>query len=152
MWYLYIATMFKTSSGPKSIVLKVVVTALVLTLGGSLFAAGAISADACGMRCCCLTDPTHNQPAAKKQVRSVMGCCSEAPARPCDLQTAKPFEFPEMIPTPGNEDLHGADGLTVILSDADENFQNYGGSFFSQALNSKFSSSPLYLQNLTFLI
>ena len=144
--------MNKTSTGTGTIMLKAVYMAMILILGGSLFAAGVMGSGGCGMKCCCQIGPTHMQPPAEKQMRSTSGCCSEAPFRPCDLQSAKPFELPEITLASCCIDLPNADGPTGILIDSYDKRQNLSGNFFSQVLDPKFNSPPLYLQNLTFLI
>lgn len=144
--------MNKHSTGKRSILLQAVCTAMVLILGGSLFAAGVMGADGCGMQCCCQTGPTHVQPSAEKQMRAPMGCCSEVPLSPCELQSAKPFELPEIILSSCCDDLSYTGGASIILTDASDKSQNTGGKFIVQILGPKFNSPPLYLQNLSFLI
>ena len=144
--------MNKTCTGTRSIILKAVCTAMVLILGGSLFAAGVMGADGCGMKCCCQTGPTHVQPSAEKQMRAPMGCCSEVPRSPCELQSAKPFELPEIILASCYDELSKAGGSAVILPDAIGRMPETGLNYFSQVLDLKFNSPPIYLQNLSFLI
>jgi len=144
--------MNKISTGIRSILLKAVCTALVLILGGSLFAAGAMGSGGCGMTCCCQTGPTHMQPAAEKQMQSPMGCCSGVPLSPCDIQSAIPFELPEVILASSCDDLSKAGGPTGILTDANENRQNSGANFVSQVRDPHFNSPPIFLQNLSLLI
>jgi len=144
--------MIKISLGTRSFMLKAVCTALVLILGGSLFAAGVMGSDGCGMKCCCQTGPTLLQSSAEKQMRSPMGCCSGVPLSPCDLQSAKPLELPKIIIASCSQNLVNADGPTVILTDANDNQQNLGLNYISQFLDPQFNSPPLYLQKLSFLI
>ncbi len=144
--------MNKISHSTRSIMLKAVCTAMVLILGGSLFAAGVMGSEGCGMKCCCQTGPTHMQPSAQKQMRAPMGCCSGVPLSPCDLQSAKPFELPEIILASCGDGLFYTGGASVILTDASDKSQNPGAKFIVQALDPKFNSPPLYLQNLSFLI
>ncbi|CAB1059343.1 hypothetical protein D1BOALGB6SA_4105 [Olavius sp. associated proteobacterium Delta 1] len=144
--------MNKTSTGTRSIMLKAVCTAMALILGGSLFAAGVMGSDGCGMKCCCQTGPTHMQASAEKQMRAPMGCCSGVPLSPCDLQSAKPFELPEIILSSCCNDLSYPGGASVILTETSDKSHNSGGKFIVQVLDPKFNSPPLYLQNLSFLI
>jgi hypothetical protein len=144
--------MIKISIDIRSIMLKAVCTALVLILGGSLFASGIMGSDGCGMKCCCQTGPTHMQPPAEKQMRSPMGCCSGVPLNPCDIQSAKPFDLPEIILAACCEELSNTGGSAVIISDAADRMQKPGINFISQVLDPKFDSPPIYLQNLSFLI
>jgi hypothetical protein len=132
--------------------LKAVCTALVLILGGSLFAAGVMGSEGCGMKCCCQTGPTHIQPSAEKQMRAPMGCCSGVPLSPCDLQSAKPFELPEVILALCCDNLSYTGGASAILTDASDKSQNPDTKFIVQVLDPKFNSPPIYLQNLSFLI
>jgi hypothetical protein len=125
---------------------------MILILGGSLFAAGAMVSDGCGMKCCCQTGPSNMQPSAEKQMRSPMGCCSGVPLSPCNLQSNKPFELPDITLAACCVDLPNADGPTGIIADANDNGQNLSGNFISQVQNPKFNSLPLYLQNLSLLI
>jgi hypothetical protein len=144
--------MNKNSVGPRSILLKAVCTVLALILGGSLFAAGVMGSDGCGMKCCCQTSPTHMQPSAEQQMRSQMDCCSGNPLSPCDIQSAQPFELPEIIPASCCRDLFSANGPTIISTETNDKMLNPGGNFISQILDPKFNSPPLYLQKLSFLI
>ena len=132
--------------------LKAVCTALVFILGGSLFAAGAMGSDGCGMKCSCQTGPTHVQPAAGQQMQSPMGCCSGVPLSPCDIQSGRPFELPEIILAVCCDDLSNAGGTTAALTDANGRRQSPGADFISHVLDPRFNSPPLYLQNLSFLI
>ena len=144
--------MNKIPTGTRSIMLKAVCAALVLTFGGSLFAAGVMGSDGCGMNCCCHTGTTHMQPTAEKKVRSPMGCCAGVPLSPCDIQSAKPFELPEIILASCYDELSKAGGSAVILPDAIGRMPETGLNYLSQVLDLKFNSPPIYLQNLTFLI
>ena len=144
--------MKKNSASARSIMLKAVCTALVLILGGSLFAAGVMGSVGCGMKCCCQTGPTPMQSSAEKQMRSAIGCCSGVPLSPCNLQSTKPFELPDITLASCCLDLPNAYGPTGILIDSNDNGQNLSGNFLSQVLDPKFNSPPLYLQNLSFLI
>ena len=144
--------MNKTTIDIRSIMLKAVCTALVFILGGSLFAAGAMGSDGCGMKCCCQTGPTHVQPAAGQQMQSPMGCCSGVPLSPCDIQSGRPFELPEITLTACCDDLSNAGGTAAALTDANGRKQSPGANFIYQVLDPKFNSPPIYLQNLTFLI
>jgi hypothetical protein len=149
---LYTFTMNKISTGIRSILLKAVCTAVVLILGGSLFAAGVMGSGDCGMKCCCQTGPTHIQPSAEEQMRAPLGCCSGVPLSPCDLQSTKPFELPDITLASCCIELPNAGGPTGILTDANDNGQHLSGNFIFQVLDPEFNSSPLYLQNLSFLI
>ena len=144
--------MNKISTDRRSILLKAVCTALVLILGGSLFAAGVMGSGGCGMNCCCQTGPTHMQPAADKQMRSALDCCSGVPISPCNLQSTKPFELPDITLAACCIDLPIVYGPTGILTDANVNGQNLSGNFISQRLDPKFISPALYLQNSSLLI
>jgi hypothetical protein len=144
--------MLKIHVNIRSIMLKAVCTALVLILGGIMFASGAMGSDGCGMKCCCQTGSNHVQPAAQKHMRSQVGCCPGVPLSPCDIQSAKPFELPEIILASCCDELSLAGGSAAILSDATDRRQNTGLSSISQDLHLKFNSPPLYLQNLSFLI
>jgi hypothetical protein len=144
--------MIKTSIDIRSIMLKAVCTALVFILGGSLFAAGVMGSDSCGMKCCCQTGPTHVQSTAEQQMQSPMGCCSGVPLSPCDIQSGRPFELPEIILAVCGDDLSNPGGSAVIISDVSDRRQNSDVNSVSQVLDPKFNSPPIYLQNLSFLI
>jgi len=144
--------MNKIPTGTRLIMLKAVCTVMVIILGGSLFAAGAIGSDGCGMKCCCQTGSTHMQSSADKQMRSTTGCCTGVPLNPCDLQSTKPFELPEIVLTVCCDEFSNAGGTAPALTDANGRRQSTGADFFSQVLDPNFNSPPLYLQNLTFLI
>ena len=144
--------MKKLSTRYKSFFLKGVCTALIIILGGSLFAAGALGADNCGMECCCKTGPAHMQPATEKQFRSQMGCCSGVPLSPCDLQSAKPFELPEFTMASCCWDFPNANEILYVADDSPNTIPNPGSNSISQILDPQFNQPPLYLQKLTFLI
>lgn len=144
--------MNKISTSARSIMLKVVCTAMVIILGGSLFAAGAMGAEGCGMKCCCQTGLSHMQSSAEKQMRSPMGCCAGVPLSPCDIQAARPLELPEIILASSCDYLHEVGGTAVMINPAGDERKNSGAKFISQVLDPKFNSPPLYLQNLSFLI
>jgi hypothetical protein len=140
------------STGTRSTLRKAVYTALVLILGANLFAAGAMASNGCAMKCCCQTGPAHMQPSAEKQMRSSQGCCSGVPFRPCDIQSAKPFELPEMISASCCTYHSYAGGVSVFLCDAGDQSQNSGAKFNIQVLDPQFISPPIYLQHLSLLI
>ncbi|CAB1074855.1 hypothetical protein D1AOALGA4SA_2675 [Olavius algarvensis Delta 1 endosymbiont] len=144
--------MNKLSASAKSILLKAVCTAMVIILGGSLFAAGAMGAEGCGMKCCCQTGPSHVQSSAEKQMRSPMGCCAGVPLSPCDIQAARPLELPEIILASSCDYLPEISGTAVMINPAGDQRKNSGAKFISQVLDPKFNSPPLYLQNSSFLI
>lgn len=144
--------MKKISTGTRSIRLKAVCTALVLILGASLLAAGVMASNGCAMKCCCQTGPAHMQPSTEKQMRSSQGCCSGVPFSPCDIQSGKPFELPEMISASCCTYHSYAGGVSLILCDAGDKSQNPGAKFNVQVLDPKFISPPIYLQHLSLLI
>ena len=144
--------MNKTSANKRSIMLKAVSTALILILSGSLFAAGAMGSDGCGMTCCCQNSPTRTQFAAEKQMRSPMGCCSGVPLSPCDLQSSRPIELPDIISATCCIDLPNTGAPTGLSTVSNVLGQNLNGNLISQQQEPAFISPPLFLQNLSFLI
>ena len=110
--------MNKISASAKSILLKALCTAMVIILGGSLFAAGAMGAEGCGMKCCCQTGPSHVKSSAEKQMRSPMGCCAGVPLSPCDIQAARPLELPEIILASSCDYLPEIGGTAVMINPA----------------------------------
>jgi hypothetical protein len=135
-----------------SLVHKTVCVALVLILGAGLFATGALGGDGCGMKCCCRTGLTDMQPTADSQMRSPMGCCSGVPLSPCDLQSAEPFELPEIVLDSYRGDLPNAAGPMIVFADFHSNRQHSDGNFTFQVLDPTIKSPPIYLQKLSFLI
>jgi len=153
LWYfIYYTTMNKNSTSAKSLMLKALCTAMVIVLGGSLFAAGAMGSEGCGMTCCCQTAANHMQSSAEKQMRSPMGCCAGVPLSPCDIQAAGPLELPEVILASSFGNFHDAGGPSAVINPAADERKTSGAKFISQVLDPKFNSPPLYLQNLSFLI
>ena len=144
--------MNKNPTGKRSIMLKAVCTAMVLILGASLSAAGVMASNGCAMQCCCQTGPSQMQPSAEKQMRSPMGCCSGVPFRPCDIQSAQPFELPEIITASCCVYHFYNSGFSAILIDTDDERQNTGTKFVAQVLEPKFKAPPIYLQKLSLLI
>jgi len=144
--------MNKIPSGNNSIMLKAVCTALVLIFGCSLLAVGAMESHGCGMKCCCQSGPTSMQPLAEKQMRAPMGCCSGVPLSPCDLQSTKPLELPEMVLASSRDNISHVGGGPVILADVNPKSHNSGAKFMVQVLDLKLNPPPLYLSNLSFLI
>jgi len=143
--------MNKISNSTRSITLKAVCTALVFVLGASLFAAGAMGFDGCGIKCCCQSGAAVHV-SAEQQMRSPMGCCSGVPLNPCDLQSAGPFELPEIIPAACCGELLHADGPTAVLAGFTDDGQNGGANFISQVRDPEYSSLPLFLQKRSLLI
>jgi hypothetical protein len=144
--------MNKNRTGTRSIMLKAVCTAMVIILGGSLSAAGVMASNGCAMKCCCQTGPAHMQPSTEKQMRSSMGCCSGVEFSPCDIQSAKPFELPEVITASCCVYHFHTGGISVSLIDTRDKSQNAGAKFFIQVQELKFKSPPIYLQKLSLLI
>ena len=144
--------MNKITTITRLILLKTVCTVMVIILGGSLFAAGALGTGGCGMKCCCQTGSAHLQPAAGQQMQSPTGCCTGIPLNPCDLQSTNPFELPEIVLAVCSDDFSKAGGPAAALTDANGRRQSPGTDFISQVMDPKFNSPPLYLQNLAFLI
>ncbi len=144
--------MNKLSTRFKSSFHKGVCTVLIVILGGSLFAAGALGANNCGMECCCKTGPTHMQPGTEKQIRSQIGCCSAVPLSPCDLQSANPLELPEFTMASGYWNYPYANGILDVVDNSPTTNPNSDGNSISQILEPQFNPPPLYLQKLTFLI
>ena len=144
--------MNKISNRTRSITLKAMCTAMVLVLGGSLFAAGAMDSNGCGMKCCCQSGPASAHRSAEQQMRSPMGCCSGVPLSPCDLQSTGPLELPEIIPAACCGPLSHADGPVAVLAAFDDGGQNGGANFISQFRDPEYTSPPLFLQKLSLLI
>lgn len=139
-------------AGFKPFLLKGVCTGLTLILGGSLFAAGALGSDRCGIECCCKSGPTHMQHLTEKQIQAQMGCCSGVLPRPCDLKSANPFELPEIVMASCSRDSSHAVGPLNFVDDSPDTNFNPGGNSFSKIVDPQFNSPPLYLQKLSFLI
>lgn len=144
--------MNKISTGTRSTMLKAVCAALVLILGGSLFAAGVMAANGCAMQCCCRPGPSHMQPSPEKQMRSSQGCCSGVSVRPCDFQSARPLELPETILASCCAHHCYTGGAPLVLIDANDKSLNPGAEFISRDLAPNFISPPIYLQHLSLLI
>jgi len=144
--------MNKIPNGNRSILLKAVCTVMVLILGGSLFSAGVMGSDGCGLKCCCQTAATYLPPSAEKQMRAPMGCCAGRASEPCDLQSAKPFELPEIILAASRGDLSNGGGPSVNVTEVIYQSQNSGAKFIYRVSDPKFNSPPLYLQQLSLLI
>jgi hypothetical protein len=154
MWYsIYYLIMKKIFTGYRLMMLKAVCISLAFSLGGSLVATGLMASGGCGMKCCCQVGPPMDmQPAAEKQMRSQMGCCSGAAARPCDLQSARPFELPAAVSVSSGRFHPHAFGLAVIpIETFGGRLISCGDSIFLRS-EQKFRSPPLYLQKLSLLI
>ena len=144
--------MNKFSIGNGSLLMKSVCLAIVLMLAGSLLASGVMGFDNCGMQCCCQSGISHMQPSVAKKVQSPMGCCSGAAQPSCDIQSAKPFELPEIILASPIYELPRADGPADILAFENGFEQNSGHITAIQDLHPLYKSPPLYLQKLSFII
>jgi hypothetical protein len=81
-----------------------------------------------------------------------MGCCAGVPYIPCDIQSAKPFELPEIITASCCVYHSYTEGISVSLIDTCDKSQNSGAYFFTLVLEPKFKSPPIYLQKLSLLI
>ncbi|UCD79220.1 MAG: hypothetical protein JSW26_28110 [Desulfobacterales bacterium] len=132
--------------------MKAICIALVLITGGSLFATGIMASGGCGMKCCCQTGPMGMQPNTERQIRSLMGCCKGVALNPCELQSALPYEPPDVIAASCCGPLQVTFGPAVILSDSFSESRNCGGNFIFQMADQKFKVPPLYLQNRSYLI
>lgn len=145
--------MRKISTGYRSMMLKAVCISLTFILGGSLFATGLMASGGCGMKCCCQVGPPMDmQPSAEKQLRSQMGCCSGVAAKPCDLQSAQPFELPDVVAASGGRFNSDGFGPAVGLVKTFDGRPAAGGDFIFLRAEQIFRSPPLYLQKLSLLI
>ena len=144
--------MNKRVHGTRSNMLKGVCTAMIIVLGASLFAAGAMGSDGCGMKCCCQTGPSNIKAQAEIQMRSPMGCCSGLALNPCDLQSARPIKLPEITRSSCCWQISHVDGATITFSELNEPGLNIGSKSLSQLLDPNFNPPPLYIQKLSFLI
>jgi hypothetical protein len=145
--------MRKISTGYRSLISKAVCVSLALILGGSLFATGLTASGGCGMKCCCQAGaPMDLQHSAEKLVRSQMGCCSGVAARPCDLQSAQPFELPIIVSAAGHRFQPDAFGPAMIPVESFGGRLNSGGDSIFLRSEQTFRSPPLYLQKLSLLI
>ena len=153
MWYyIYYFTMIKSPSGKRLLVFKATCVALALMLGGILFTTGVVADPGCGVKCCCQSNLINQHHNSVEQIRSSMGCCSEDPVIPCDLQSGPTNGLPVITLASNCCDLANSVGLPGILTDSlnDRHDFRVGCSF--QFVQEKSKSPPIYLQNLTFLI
>jgi len=153
MWHIvYCFTMKKNSTNIRSNLHKAVCIGLIIIFSGSVFTAGAMQTDGCGMQCCCQTGTTHGQPMAEKLMLSQMGCCSNVPLSPCDLQSSLPYELPDIMLASCCIDLPNSGMATGMLTDTSVFGQNLFGGLTAQAPAPRINSRPIYLQNSSFLI
>jgi hypothetical protein len=117
-----------------------------------LFAAGTMASADCGMNCCCQAGPAGMQHQPQKQMRSLIGCCSEVPLSPCGLQSTLPYKLPEVIPASCHGFHHVVFGPAAVLSGSFSASRNSSGSVIFLPADQRYISPPLYLQNHSYLI
>lgn len=147
---VYYFTMKRVVSGNR-LILKAICLGLALTLGASLMAAGAMAVLGCGMKCCCLSEPTTRHHAPKEQIRSSMDCCSGSSQMPCDLVAASEVQLPEISLTSSARHQPTGVGPAGHISDGWIDRHGFRGHAFAHRAQDKFRPPPLYLQNLSFL-
>ena len=132
--------------------LKGICVALTLVLAASLFAAGAAADSRCGKKCCTQSSPMNmHYPQGKLKPSSSGGCNGDAMV-PCDLRTGQFSELPEFI--------LGSTGASPLSSIGPANLEtefltdnhSSGNYDVHQQSRRKGRSTPIYLQNLSFLI
>ena len=143
--------MNKTSSGNRLLV-KSICIALALTFGASFIATGVMANSGCGMKCCCLSKPMIRQQATQEQLHASMGCCSGSAQMPCDLVSATELRLPQISLASSAGHLPAASGSTDSYSKDLIDPYGFRGYAFDRFAREKFRSTPLYLQNLSFLI
>jgi hypothetical protein len=71
---------------------------------------------------------------------------------PCDLASATELELPEITLASSTGQIQTAVGPTINISDELIDRHDFRSHAFDQLAQEKFRPSPLYLQNLSFLI
>jgi hypothetical protein len=131
---------------------KAICMALILTFGASIMAAGVMANSDCGMECCCPGKPIDRHHGLQEQIRSSVGCCAGSSQMPCDLASAADFELPEITMASSVSHISVAVGPAGNIFDGLIDRHDFRGHAFDLFSRQKFSSPPLYLQNLSFLI
>ena len=153
LWYfVYYTAMNRNRTGSTSFDIKVMCLALAFMIGGSMLATGLMAAADCGMQCCCQIAPPRMHHSAQKQMRSSMYCCSSIPLKACDLQSARPYELPQVIPASCCGLHHIAFGPAVVINEDVSNGHNSGENYIFQLADPTFNSPPLYLKNHSYII
>jgi hypothetical protein len=144
--------MNKNAIGNGLFMSKVICLVLVLVLGTSLFAAGALTESGCGDKCCCCRNTMDMHHSKGKQITFSAGLCDGDPMIPCHLETGQSSELPDFILS----SVRGIQPNTIASASA------YTGSFSDrhhskaighyQFLPKNSQIAPIYLQNLFLLI
>jgi hypothetical protein len=144
--------MNKMASGTNLLLLKAICIAMCLVFGASLFATGVFADAECKVKCCCQSTPMDQHHNPGKQIRSAMGCCTGSPLIPCDIESGRSFDLPNVILCSVCSDGANFLGPTGNLSGVLNNWFDFSGNHHHRYAGEKIHSPPLYLQNLIFLI
>jgi hypothetical protein len=142
----------KRGASGNRLILKAICIAMTLAFGAGIIATGAMADSDCAMKCCCSSEPMPRHHSTPQQIRSSMGCCSEASQMPCDFESATKIRLPEitLASAPGHPTTVA--GPASDISDALTDRHDFRGRAFDPFAREKIPLPPLYLQNLAFLI
>ena len=126
--------------------------AMICTFGVSLFAAAVMAQEDCGLNCCCQSKPMPQHHAPQEQIRSPMGCCAGSAQMPCDVENSTESRYPDLTIASANG--HGIHTVGPASGPASAMIDRYDlrGHVFDYSAREKFRTTPLYLQNRSFLI
>jgi hypothetical protein len=143
--------MNKVAFGNKRLI-KAICLVLTCTFGVGLFSGDALANDGCGTKCCCKGKPMTQSHAPRQQIRSSMDCCAGSTQMPCDLVQATELHFPDIAIASAAgyspNTAGSASGISCALIDR----YDLRGHAFDFSARETHRASPLYLQNLSFLI
>ncbi len=132
--------------------LKGICVALTVILAASLFAAGAAADSSCGKICCTQSSQMNMHHSQGKLKPSSAGACNEAATVPCDLKTGQFSELPKFIlGSAGSSPLSFIGPVNLDTHFLTDN-HSYGNYNVYQQSRLKGPSTPIYLQNLSFLV
>ena len=132
--------------------LKAICLALPLVLGVSVFATGAFAESGCGEKCRCHSHPMDMHHAKEALMPLSSDFCNGDPLIPCNLESRRASEPPELIMGSADGNLSTAVGPPGIAIDSSPVGHDFRGYDFDQFFRKKSRTAPIYLQNLSFLI
>ena len=144
--------MNKNGSEKHLLIAKAICLAMCLVFVVSLFVTGALADTGCKVKCCCQSNPTDRHPEPGKQIKSARGCCSGSPLNPCDLESGRSFDLPQVIVGSVGSDSTHAVGAPGHLSSVFYDRLVFSSHNPHRYEVEKIHSPPLDLKNLIFLV
>ena len=144
--------MKKHTAGVGLFVSKAICVALILILGTSLFVAGGYAELGCGENCCCHRSTMDRHHSKEIRVNLSTGFCKGNPMTPCDIETGQSTQLPNFILSSPD----ASQPKTVVSTGTNTDFLINGHTsrarYHYQSVRKNYPSTPIYLQNSSFII